>query len=443
MAKIKITLDTRANCRDINGKYPLVLRISHKSKTRDIQLNQHLLEEQFNPLTREIKGIQNSVRHTKRIQKIFGEIDLWLEENKSEIKLWGIPKLKDEIERRFFKKQSELNLLQHSAKMFYCFHSEGKYSTASSYEDALKILVKYQMKLARKDDRVTIKTLFIKNQKDAFEVKPEYQPYDMPIKGFNIEFAKDFKAYLSQRMTSTNSVSIHLRSLQSILSDAEKSHVELRGHKPLQGIRKTSTPNKPVVLTMDEIELIRQANYPDGSSKFHVRNYFLFMFNNMGMNFYDVALAKVNQFDGERFNYSRKKTEREGDHFSIKQSQENIAIIDYYAKGKSSTEYLFPLIPEETPEARIFRVKKDKAKWFNNNMRKIAVDLGIEKNITTYAARDTWTNLGLEMGIDIRKISSGLGHSSVEITEKHYSQSIQEKILDEINAQITKSPSPN
>lgn len=442
MAKVKITLDTRSSSQDKDGKYPLVLRIGHKSKTRDIKFGMHLKEEYFNPETREIRGIQNSVRHSKRIQKVFGEIDLWLDEHKAEIKLWTVTKLKDEIERRFFKKQSELNLLEHSAKVLYRFHSEGKYSTASSYEDALKILVKYQMKLARKDDQVMIRSLFIKNQKDCFSVKPEYEAYDMPIKAFNIEYAKDFKAYLSQRMTSKNSVSIHLRRLQSILSDAEKSYEELRGHKPLEGIKKTSTPNKPIVLNMDEIEAIRQASYPEGSSKFHVRNYFLFMFNNMGMNFYDVALAKVNQFDGERFSYTRKKTEREGDDFSIKESPENLSIIEYYAQGKEKDQYLFPIIPEETPDPRIFRVKKDKAKWFNNNIKKIAAKLGIEKNITTYTARDTWINIGLEMGIDIRKISSGLGHSSVEITEKHYSQMIQEKILDEINAQITNIPKP-
>ena len=150
MAKVKITLDTRSTSQDKEGKYPLVLRIGHKSKTRDIKLGIHLLEEQFNPDNREIKGIQNSVRHSKRIQKVYGEIDLWLDENKAEIKLWPVTKLKDEIERRFFKKQSELNLLEHSAKMFYRFHSEEQYSTASSYEDALKILVKYRMKLARK-----------------------------------------------------------------------------------------------------------------------------------------------------------------------------------------------------------------------------------------------------------------------------------------------------
>ena len=57
--------------------------------------------------------------------------------------------------------------------------------------------------------------------------------------------------------------------------------------------------------------------------------------------------------------------------------------------------------------------------------------------MTSYTARDTWTNLGLEMGIDLRKTSGGLGHSTSAVTEKHYAQKLQSKILDEINASIT------
>ena len=233
------------------------------------------------------------------------------------------------------------------------------------------------------------------------------------------------------------------RSLHAILNDAEKTYEELKGHKPLDGIKKTSTANAPVVLTSEEIEAIRSTSYSEKNSRFHVRNYFLFMFNNMGMNFYDLAVARVRQFDGERFSYIRKKTEKEGDHFSIKQNQENIDIINYYADGKDKEEYIFPIIPDDAVGEKIFRIKRDKLKWFNNNIKKIATDLNIDKNLSSYTPRDTWTNIGLTMGIDIRKISSGLGHSSVEITEKHYSQMIQEKILDEINAQITGTPKPN
>jgi len=439
MAKFKLTLDKRADHTTKDGKFPLVLRIAHKSKTRDIGFDIHLRDDQFDEVTGRITGIQNSVRNTKRVQKIYGDVDLWLDENKASIKLWEIAMLKDQTERRFFKKQSELNILEHSAKVLYRFASEGKYSTASTYEDALKAFVKYRIKKAHKDDLVMIKTLFDQKAKETWTVLEDFCKYDMPIKAINAEFAKDFKAYMSNRGNSVNTVRIHLRSLQSILSDAEKSYDELKGHKPFEGIKKTSVPNAPIVLTMEEISSIRDlsSEFEKGSSQFHVCNYFFFMFNNMGMNFIDLALAKVAQFDGERFNYTRKKTEEEGDNFSIKQNEENLKILHYYSKGKEKDQYLFPIVPEGTPEHRVFRVKKDKAHWFNKHMKQIAAQLGIEKNVTTYAARDTWTNIGLGMGIDIRKISSGLGHSSVHVTEKHYSQRIQEKILDEINDQIT------
>ena len=70
--------------------------------------------------------------------------------------------------------------------------------------------------------------------------------------------------------------------------------------------------------------------------------------------------------------------------------------------------YLFLLIPEDTPEKGIFRVKKDQAHWFNKHMKQIASQLGIEKNVTSYTLSDTWANIGLGMVIDLRKISSGL-----------------------------------
>lgn len=447
MAKVKIALDTRSGSQNKDGKFPLVLRISHKRKTRDIGFDIHIAKENFIELDLEegqkraayfkITGVPNSVRKTKRVQKTHSDVDLWIDENKGEIDLWPISLLKENIGKKFFNKQSQLSLLEHGAKMACRFHAEERYSTASSYEDALKVFVKYKKNLANKSDKEQIKSLFDKSKKELFTVKSEYQQYDMPIKAFNIEFARDFKTYLGYRLASKNSVNIHLRSLQSILNDAEKTYEELKGHKPLEGIKKSSTANIPVVLTSEEIEAIRKVSYPENSSKFHVRNYFLFMFNNMGMNFYDVAIARLHQFDGERFSYTRKKTESEGDFFSIKQSPENLEILNYYSKGKAKTNYIFPLIAEDRKGEAIFRAKRDKLKWFNNNIKKIAVDLGIDKNLSTYTPRDTWTNIGLKMGIDIRKISSGLGHSSVEVTEKHYSQIIQEKILDEINAQIT------
>jgi hypothetical protein len=87
MATIKIVLDKRASHTTIHGKHQLVLRIGHKSKTRDIGFDIHLTADQlsFDPF--KIVGIVNAERHTKRTTKMFGEIDLWLDENKAMIKL--------------------------------------------------------------------------------------------------------------------------------------------------------------------------------------------------------------------------------------------------------------------------------------------------------------------------------------------------------------------
>jgi len=444
MAKVKITLDTRSNAKDKDGKYPLVLRMAHRSKTRDIPFHIHVHENQYNETTRAIKGIENSVRNSKRVQKLYSEIDLWIDENKAEIKLWDIAKLKDQIERKFFNKQSELLLFNHACDVFDRFRLKGKFSTIACYEDGLKILAKYNMKQKGKNDRVIIKSLFNWEAKNGYQIKEEYIPYDIPIKSVDRSFAKKLEAYMSGRLNSRNSVAIHLRSIQSIISDAEDSFDELKGHKPFEGLKKNSVPNKPVVLSRDEIDKIRtlKSQFEEASSKWHVINYFLFMFNNMGMNFMDLALAKVNWFDGDRLSYTRKKTEREGDDFSILQNDENKKIIEYYSSGKGGQSFLFPIIPEDTPEPRVHKVKNAKAIWFNKHFKDISKQLEIDKNITTYTARDTWTNLGLSMGVDIRKISKGLGHAKVETTEKHYEQTMQFKLLDEMNAWITGDRQP-
>ena len=275
MAKVKIALDRREDHRHADGKYPLVLRISHKRKTRDIPFDIYVHEEQFDSQSYDLNGIINAVRQSKRIKHRVSEVDLWIDENKAQIKLWDIAKLKNQIEKRFFDKQSELTLLNHSCDLFERFYKKERFPTISSYQDALKVFVKYNMSKAGENDRVIIKTLFDIDEKGVFKVKPDYQNYDLPIKAIDKEFAKKLEAYLSARLKSRNSVAIHLRSLQAIISDAEESFDDLKDHKPFSGIKKTSRANNQVVLTMDEINQLRdvRAEFEQAASpKFDVIN---------------------------------------------------------------------------------------------------------------------------------------------------------------------------
>ncbi|SNY95273.1 tyrosine-type recombinase/integrase [Flagellimonas pacifica] len=438
MATIKLTFDKRSSNTTKDNKFMLVLRISHNRKTRYISFNLHLKENQFDPLTGNITGIMNAVRHTKRVRKIYSEVDLWLAEHEGEIRKWEIKKLKSEIERIFFNKLPSRSILNHGAIYLNRLRLEERFSTASSYEDALKALIKFRKNLKGQDDTVLIKTLYKKEDK-KLKVLDSFTDLDMEIKAMDYGFLKDFKAYMSNRYKSKNTPAIHLRSLQAIMNDAGKTYQDLRDHKPMSSIKKQSHENAPAPISLEDINAIRKLKLASNSPIWHTRNYLLFMFNNMGMNHFDMAIIKRFQFEDNRIKYFRKKTHYEGDYFSVLQNEESLKIISYYLNGQNAEDYLFPIIPANTTPEKLHKVNNGKVKIFNRYAKRIAALAGIDKKITTYTLRDTWTNIGLDMGIDIRKISSGLGHSSVQVTEKHYGKSVSEKILDEINAKITAS----
>ncbi len=436
MATIKITFDKRASNTTKDKKYPLVLRVGHNRKTRDISFNLHLKENQYSYSTGKITGILNAVRHTKRTRKVFSDVDLWIDEHEGEIKNWEMYRLKSEIEQRFFKKSPSHTLLNHGGVYLYRLRMENRFSTASSYEDALKALIKFRKSLKGKDDMALIKTLYeIKAEKMV--PLDEFKDLDMEIKTIDYAFAKDFKAYLSNRYKSKNTSAIYLRSLQAIVNDAGKTFEDLKDHRPLSNIKKKSHANAPAPLDLEEIHKIRTLELVPHTPIWDNRNYLLFMFNNMGMNFFDMAILRHFQFKEGRIKYFRKKTHYEGGYFSVLQNEESLEIINHYLNGQKDGDYLFSIIPQDTSPERLHRVNNAKVKTFNKYAKRIAKLAGIDKKITTYTLRDTWTNIGLDLGIDIRKISSGLGHSSVRVTEKHYGKSVTEKILDEINAKIT------
>ncbi len=435
MATIKITLDKRADHTTKDKKFPLVLRIGHARKTRDIPFNLHLKESQYDFETGKITGILNATRHTKRTRKIYSDVDYWIDENEGEIKTWEMTRLKQEIEQHFFKKSPSRTLLNYGAIYLYRLRMERRFSTADSYESALKALIKYRRHLKGLDNEI-IKTLY-EIKKDKMVPLEEFEEFDMEIKAIDYSFVQNFKAYLVSRSNSKNTPNIYLRSIQAIMNDASKSFQDLSDHKPLSKIKKQSFENAPAPITIDDINTIRKLTLEPNTPIWHTRNYLLFMFNNMGMNHFDMAVIKRFQFEDDRIKYFRKKTHYEGDYFSVLQSDEALEIIKYYLSDQEDNDYLFPIIPNSTTPERLHRVNKDKVKIFNKYASRIAELAGISKKITTYTIRDTWTNIGLDMGIDIRKISSGLGHSSVQVTEKHYGKNVSTKILDEINAKIT------
>lgn len=99
------------------------------------------------------------------------------------------------------------------------------------------------------------------------------------------------------------------------------------------------------------------------------------------------------------------KKHYEGDYSNVLQTNTSLQIIEQYLNDQEYNAYLLPTIPNSTSLERLHKGKKGKVKLFNTSAKRIAPLVSINKKITTYGLKDTWTNIGLDMDIDIRKIS--------------------------------------
>lgn len=66
-----------------------------------------------------------------------------------------------------------------------------------------------------------------------------------------------------------------------------------------------------------------------------------------GMNFTDLALLKVGNIQYGRVLYDRAKT---GASFNVKIPEDLKPILEYYTKGKTANQYVFPIVIHEEPE---------------------------------------------------------------------------------------------
>jgi hypothetical protein len=118
-----------------------------------------------------------------------------------------------------------------------------------------------------------------------------------------------------------NSLSFYFRTVRAIFNRAIKEGVIGKDTYPFANysIRETKTAKRAI--SKVDIDKIRDAEFVHGTPVWHSRNYFLFSFYNMGMNFADIAMLKPSNIINDRIIYKRAKT---GRNYSIDYSGESV-----------------------------------------------------------------------------------------------------------------------
>lgn len=428
MAKITLKLDKRKNCKKSDGTFPVVLSLIHKSKTRPIGLKYSFSLENWDEQKSAPIGIKDAKYIKAKLDDYLMKAQLFLNGLGIEAELWSVQDLKVRVQSEMFSTSST------TEKVKMRFESIRKTSISLTEYGERKI---NRLRISKKNGNADV----IEDSLSSLRRFRKQQNIDFAEVDEN--FLKDFSAYCYSRNNKASTISVYLRPIRTLFNEAIGEGIISGDLYPFKSFKiPKAAKTKKRALRVSDIETIRELELKPFSAIWKARHYFLFMFNNMGINFIDLVKLKKNQIaraeynmDGNlingRITFDRTKTKNA---FSIKLTSESIEILnDFNIADKLQDDFVFPFCYEESQKGRD-RYKQQR-KRVNRKLREIAKLSNITEDITTYYARHSWATIAKRKMIPVTMISEALGHSDLKTTQI-YLDSFDNEDLDAANESI-------
>jgi integrase/recombinase XerD len=249
-------------------------------------------------------------------------------------------------------------------------------------------------------------------------------------------FLESFKNQLVKDGVKTNTVGNYFRSIRAIYNKAIKAKLVDRGLYPFISLTIRTERTAKRALSIVDIQKVYNSAYHMGSPQWHARNYFLLSYSLRGVSFTDLAyLTKQSIRDG-RLRYSRKKT---GSQLNIALLPLAYNIINLYAEADN--KYLLPIFLTDFDENGLAAKSKTRQwiKTTNKWLRRIATDVGIDAELTTYVARHTWATSAKRLGYSNELIAECLGHQYGNKITNIYLDTFDQSVIDEVNEKVVSS----
>ena len=236
-------------------------------------------------------------------------------------------------------------------------------------------------------------------------------------------FLKKYERWMLDNGKSITTVGMYLRALRAIFNqqniDSKLYPFSKNNEKNKYEI--PSGENIKKALTIEEIARIY--NYEATGTEAMARDYWIFLYLCNGMNVKDFCSLKWEDIDGNILTYQREKTKRTNKKpkkITVSLKPETWEIINKYGiRSVVPGSYIFPHYEKGITATRKQEVSQQLTKTINKYMKRIARNVGINKNVTTYFARHSFATILKRSGTDIAMISDLLGHSSLGVTESY------------------------
>lgn len=322
----------------------------------------------------------------------------------------GVPYTADDVIDEFRRHKCDCSLFSFMQKMIIKLKQNGKARTAETYTAALNSFKKFLC--------------------DAKRHGLLYKDDDIMLDCLTPDIMEAYEAWHKQRGNLPNTISFYTRILRAVYHRAVENDIT-ENRNPFRhvytGVDKTIKRAIPLAL----IKKIRALDLSATPSLDYARDMFLMSFYLRGMSFIDMSFLKKSDLRSGHIIYRRRKT---GQQLTIEWTQEMQLIIDKYPENP--TQYLLPIIRINGINERC--AYRNISYSINNNLKKIALMVGVDIPLTMYVARHSWASAAKAKGIPLSVISEGMGHDS-ESTTLIYLSSLDTSVVDQANALIIKS----
>lgn len=416
-----------------NGEFPIKLRIIHNRKSAHISTGYSVKKTQWGG--NRIKKSDNRSSElidkiNTHLNKIVSDANLAIEDNLETNNEKSINEIKDIITGKSQSTDNPKNQLLRTWVdiLVQRKNTEKSFNTGKWYRTSTNSLIEFSENPNLRLNQVTTTLL------------------------------KDFIAYCIGKGMSVNGYGNYLRGIRAVINKANEEYSKIN-LSPFDGIKIKHQRTKKRAIPLEIVRKLRNIEFPNlysnNGNLFKVALsdteavcYVGFSFDNMGMNFIDIAKLKKSQLknavykDGKLIScfleYTRSKQKRSDDpkSFRIKQTEKAIKILNYFGiSEKKENDFVFPLQLDNNYASH--QTYKQRLKRINNRLTKIVQDqLGYKEEVcTSYVLRHTWATLASKHNIPVEKISAGMGHKSIETTQIYLAE-LENEIIDDVNEQI-------
>ncbi|WP_248722726.1 site-specific integrase [Seonamhaeicola sp. ML3] len=312
----------------------------------------------------------------------------------------------------------QVNYLEFNVIDIYS-HYQGKQTTAE-----VTLLETYDQhnnkmkKLIGIDFNETSWSRYIENKRKVKAyVNKAYKKSDIKLRDLDLKFIKGLEYYFKTDLgLSQSTINRSLQRVRKIINYAISEN--LLNSDPFIMYKPTKYKLKLTYLDAQELARLEEHKFAQIRLE-QVRDMFVFCC------YTGLAYAEMNALSREHL---------------IKGFDGNTWIQMY--RKKTNSQVSVPLLPKALDILARYKEERDNKKLLplisnqklNSYLKEIAEVVGIEKRLTHHIARKTFaTTILLYNDVPMEIVSELLGHSKLEVTQRHYAKVVQNKVSEEIN----------